>query len=110
MIRPYECTVDELSSFIGGAVRSQSPVVCATSGRSGGGPQLIIENHAYTIIGFEASRNMVTIRNPHGRGAHRFSYSADPQHLQFEQLDDGVFKLSLPLFKTSFGSLARSFI
>jgi len=43
-------------------------------------------------------------------GAQRFSYPADPQHLQFEQLDDGVFKMSLPIFKISFGSLARSFI
>ncbi len=109
LVYPNDCSIAELSSFIGGAVRSQSPVVCATGNKTTG-PELVFDNHAYTIIGFDPSRNMVTLRNPHGQGARRFHHPTDPQHLQFETLDDGVFKMSLPLFKTSFDSLARSFI
>jgi hypothetical protein len=53
---------------------------------------------------------MITIRNPHGHKSHQFSFDEDPRHLQFEALDDGVFKMHVDLFRESFGSLCRSFI
>ena len=110
VIHPGHADLGELSSFINGAVRSQNPVVCGTSGRINSGSQPIIEGHAYTVIGWDSSRNMVILRNPHGRHSRRFAVTSDPQHLRFEQLDDGVFKMNVQMFHDSFGSAARSFI
>jgi hypothetical protein len=53
---------------------------------------------------------MILIRNPHGANSQRFASTTDPGHLEFEQLDDGVFKMSIPLFQKYFHSIARSFI
>ncbi|MFX5547135.1 hypothetical protein ABTD91_19500, partial [Acinetobacter baumannii] len=60
--------------------------------------------------GFDSTKNMVTLRNPHGKKSQRFSVAGDPAHLRFEQLDDGVFKMNLDLFCVSFGSVCRSFM
>lgn len=112
ILMPGSVSVQELSSFIGGAVKSQNPIV--------GGtwtirtlislPEIIVPQHAYTIVGFDPNTNMVTIRNPHGKNSERFDLETDPKHESFEQLDDGVFKMSLPLIQKYFHSLARSFI
>lgn len=112
IVKPNACTASELSSFIGGAVRSQNPITCATYGDShySNMPDLVIGAHAYTIIGYDTSRNMVIVRNPHGRNSDTFSLPSDPQHLKFEQLEDGAFKMSLPLFQEYFHCVARSFI
>lgn len=112
IVKPNACTAAELSSFIGGAVRSQNPITCATYGDShySNMPDLVIGSHAYTIIGYDTSRSMVIVRNPHGRNSDTFSLPSDPQHLKFEQLDDGAFKMSLPLFQEYFHCVARSFI
>lgn len=108
---PGECTTDELSSFIGGAVTSRNPIVASTlSDFPRNVPQLAIPLHAYTIIGFEPSQSMILIRNPHGRNAARFELPMDSHHLEFEQLDDGVFRMSIATFQKYFYSVARSFI
>ncbi len=102
----------ELASFIGGAVRSQNPIIAGTWDNRTFSNQvpLVIGAHAYTIIDIDPARNMVTIRNPHGAGSRRFALPGDPQHLKFEQMDDGVFKMNLELMPIYFHSLARSFI
>jgi len=102
----------ELSSFIGGAVRSGNPITAGTwnDARLRDLPDLVIGSHAYTIIGIDQSRNMVTFRNPHGAGSRRFHLADDPNHLKFEQKDDGVFKINLELVPHYFHSMARSFI
>lgn len=110
MLIPNQASTQEISSFIYGAVSSKNPITCGTSGRNSRVWAPIIENHAYTIIGFDSARNMVIIRNPHGRESETFSMPDDPQHLKFEQLTDGVFKMNLELFKDAFGSVCRSFI
>ena len=112
VILPKNCSAGELSSFIDSAIRSKNPVVCATYGayQMGTLPDLVVPQHAYTIIGFDPSRSMITIRNPHGEHARRFSMPSDPHHEQFEQLDDGVFKIDINNFQKYFHSLARSFI
>lgn len=110
MLIPNQASTQEISSFICGAVVSKNPITCGTSGRNGRVWAPIIENHAYTIIGFDSARNMVIIRNPHGRESETFSMPDDPHHLKFEQLTDGVFKMNLELFKDAFGSVCRSFI
>lgn len=110
MLYPPQATVQEITSFIYGAVSSQNPITCGTANRNRRVAAPIIEGHAYTIIGFEPSRGMVLIRNPHGHKAQEFSLTDDPQHLRFEQLPDGVFKMNVELFKDSFGSVCRSFI
>jgi len=105
-------SASELSSFIGGAVRSGNPIVAGTYGDSAlrDLPDLVIGGHAYTIIGIDQSRNMVTVRNPHGAGSQRFNLADDPNHLKFEQKGDGVFKMNLELIPRYFHSMARSFI
>jgi hypothetical protein len=105
-------SVSEVSSFIGGAMRSQSPIIAGTYDNRtiGNLPVIVVPAHAYTIIGLDPAKNMVTLRNPHGAGAQRFSLASDPQHLKFEQLNDGVLKISLDLFATYFFTVARSFI
>ncbi|MBS1995639.1 MAG: hypothetical protein JSS86_04980 [Cyanobacteria bacterium SZAS LIN-2] len=102
----------ELSSFIGGAVRSGNPIIAGTKGDSQirDLPELVFGAHAYTIIGIDQSRNMVTVRNPHGAGSRQFHYDEGPSHLKFEQKGDGIFKMSLDLFPKYFHSMARSFI
>jgi hypothetical protein len=109
---PSTAGVQELSSFIGGAIKSQNPLVCGTfnDAHIAALPEVVIPLHAYTIIGLDQSRNMITLRNPHGHKSQRFSLASDPQHLEFEQLPDGVFKLSIPMFQKYFYSVARSFI
>jgi hypothetical protein len=110
MIFPAQVSKQDVISFIYGAVSSHNPITAGTAGRNKSVPAPIIEAHAYTIIGFDPARSMITIRNPHGRRARRFSWDNDPQHLKFEQLDDGVFKMNVDLFCDSFGSVCRSFI
>lgn len=103
-------SVQELSSFIGSAVKSQNPVVASTYPYNPSLPEIVVPTHAYTVIGFDPSRNMITLRNPHGKNSDRFELEGDPKHLDFEQLDDGVFKISVRLFQRYFYSVARSFI
>lgn len=112
ILSPKDCSPSDVSSFIQGAVRSQNPVVCGTwdDYHLGNLHPLVISTHAYTIIGFDPARNMITIRNPHGAGARRFSLPSDPQHLNFEQLGEGTFKMSVPYFQNYFYQVARSFI
>ena len=102
----------ELTSFIGGAIRSQNPIIaCTQSERTIGNlPELVFGSHAYTIISIDSAKNMVTMRNPHGAGSRRFFLPGDPQHLKFEQLDDGVFRINMDLLPSYFYSVARSFI
>lgn len=112
VISPSTCSQQELSRFIGGAVSSKNPIVAGTywAGVIGSLPELVVPQHAYTIIGFDAAKSMVMIRNPHGANSQRFASTTDPGHLEFEQLNDGVFKMSIPLFQKYFHSIARSFI
>jgi len=112
VIMPGTVSVDELSTFIGGAVKSQNPIVAGTwnAGHISSLPDIIVPLHAYTVIDFDPSKGLITIRNPHGQNAQLFDLESDPKHLEFEQLDDGVFKMSLGLFQKYFHSIARSFI
>lgn len=107
-----KATDSDITSFIGGALRSGDPVVCGTYGdyNMENKHPLVFSSHAYTIIGLDASRGMITIRNPHGAGSRRFSLPSDPKHLQFEQEGDGVSKIHVKLFQEYFHSIARSFI
>lgn len=112
IITPRNTSITELASFIGGAVRSQNPIICSTYDEKSIAslPELVFDSHAYTIIGFEPSVNMVVIRNPHGHGSQVFSHPSDPRHLEFEWVGDGVFKMNLALFQKYFHSVARSFL
>ena len=112
MIHPGNCGEAELSSFIGAAVKSGNPVVAATWGdyQLANLPPLVISGHAYTIIGLDPARNMILLRNPHGRGAESFSLADDPNHFEFEELGNGKFKMSIGKFQKYFHSIARSFI
>ncbi len=104
------CSPQELSSFIGSAIKSQNPIVAATYPSFPGLPAIAVSRHAYTIIDFDPSRNMITLRNPHGKNGASFALSSDPKHLDFEQLDDGVFKMSIRTFQSYFYTVCRSFI
>jgi hypothetical protein len=110
MIFPAQASKQAISSFVYGAVSSHNPVTCGSAGRDRSVPAPVIEGHAYTIIGFEPARNMIMLRNPHGKKSRRFSVADDPAHLRFEQLDDGVCKMNLDLFCVAFGSVCRSFM
>lgn len=108
-LAPGSASDQEISQFIDGAVKSQNPVVCGTS-HSTPEPELVVEGHAYTIVGFDAASSMVKIRNPHGANSQRFSLPNDQNHQKFEQLDDGVFRMHISLFKQYFSQVARAFI
>jgi hypothetical protein len=112
IVYPAHSSVEELSSFIGAAVKSQNPIVAGTLPLAymAGLPIIVFPTHAYTIIDFDPSKNMITLRNPHGRRARRFDLPGDQQHLNFEQLENGVFKMSIAEFQKYFHSVARSFI
>lgn len=108
---PDSSSEQELSLFIDGAVKSQNPVVCGTHHYIPSGlPELVVTGHAYTIIGFEPSSGMVKIRNPHGANSTRFNLPNDPNHQKFHQLDDGVFKMHISLFKQYFVEVAKAHI
>jgi hypothetical protein len=107
---PANCSIAELSSFIDGAVRSRNPIVAATWPESMLPIDLVIGSHAYTVVGFDPAKALVTMRNPHGQNSQRFFLEGDPHHEKFEQLDDGMFKISLPLFQKCFHQVCRSFI
>jgi hypothetical protein len=92
-------------------VKSSNPIICATHNYIPPGMPWIVEtNHAYTIIGFEPSSAMVKIRNPHGANSRRFFLKGDPRHEKFEQLDDGVFRIHMSLFKKYFDEVAKAHI
>jgi len=112
VIHPANCGEAELSSFIGAAIKSGNPVVAATWGeyQLNSLPPLVFPSHAYTIIGLDQAKNMILLRNPHGRGAKVFQSLDDPNHLEFEQLENGKFKMSIEKFQKYFHSIARSFI
>jgi len=106
---PEDASEQELSSFIDGAVKSQNPIICATHNYIPSGLPYIVEtNHAYTIVGFEPSTGMIKIRNPHGANARRFTLKNDPRHEKFEQMDDGVFRIHMSMFKKYFDEVARA--
>jgi len=109
VMEPIHCDIPEISAFIGSAIKSQNPIVAGT-GTLVGLPALLVPTHAYTVIDFEPSRNMVTVRNPHGSKSTVYQLENDPQHLEFQQLNDGIVKLSLGIFQKYFHSVARSFI
>lgn len=109
-ISPSSASDQELSSFIHGAVKSQSPIICGSQWSLSGLPRLAVPSHAYTIIDFNPASGMITLRNPHGKNSERFSLKNDENHQKFEQLDDGVFKMHMSLFKMYFSQLARAFI
>lgn len=112
IIYPGSVSAQDLSSFIGGAVSSKNPIVCGTfdEGTLSSLPHLVVGQHAYTVTGFNPSTQMISIRNPHGKNSRRFSLASDPTHQQFEQLEDGMFKMNISLFQKYFYSIARSFI
>jgi hypothetical protein len=103
-----EMSDGQLSSFIGSAIKSQNPVVAGTW-HVFSGPYIVVPRHAYTITGFDPSKNMITIRNPWGKGSHLFGVD-DADKNDFEELDNGVFKMSIKYFKHYYNSVARSFI
>ncbi len=111
-LRPYSTEIQELSAFIGGAISSKNPIVCGTWNAShlGSYEELVVPQHAYTIIGFDPASNMVTIRNPHGSHSDTFSMADDPNHRKFEMKENGVFKMHLALFQKYFNEVCRSFI
>lgn len=108
-IDPGTASEQEISQFIDGAVKSQNPIVCATH-HNPPGPRLVVGGHAYTIVGFDPASSMIKIRNPHGANSQRFSLANDPNHQKFEQMDDGVFRIHMSLFKHYFDEVARAFI
>lgn len=108
LLAPSKSEAQEVSRFISGAVKSQNPIVAGTFPSQVSMP--IVSLHAYTIIGFDPSRSLITIRNPHGSHSQKFELFSDPHHLDFEQMEDGVFKMSIPMFQKCFSQVARSFI
>lgn len=111
VLEPDEASEQELSGFIDGAVKSQNPIICGTNHYIPAGmPYLVEPGHAYTIIGFEPSNGMIKIRNPHGANSRRFTLKGDASHQKFEQLDDGVFRLHLSMFKKYFMQVAKAHI
>lgn len=109
LLYPRNASIQQMSSFIGAAVRSKNPIVCGTYADStlAAYPPLVIGAHAYTIIDFNPASKMVTVRNPHGESSRRFSLKG-PNHRMFEQKDDGVFKMHLQLFQKYFWQVCRS--
>ncbi len=106
-IDPETATEEEISRFIDAAVKTQNPIICGTSESIPSGmPELVVTNHAYTIIGFDAASKMIKIRNPHGANSDRFHLSDDPRHEKFEQMDDGVFRIHISLFKHYYDEVA----
>jgi hypothetical protein len=111
LLYPRTSSEEELSSFIGGAVKSQNPCVCATWDVGHMiGPQLVVPTHAYTIVGLDPAKQMIVLRNPHGIHSQFYELDKDPAHNSFEQMDDGIIKISIPLFKNYFHQVCRSFI
>ena len=111
VLDPKYCSESELSSFMGGAIRSQNPIVCGTGDIDSSLPDIVFPAHAYTIVDFDPSKNMITLRNPHGKRAHIFPpLPDDPQHRHFEQLTQGICKMDITTFQKYFRSIARSFI
>jgi hypothetical protein len=112
ILSPKSCSEQELSAFIGAATKSQNPIVAATWGdrQLASLPELVVPAHAYTVIDLDPAKQLITMRNPHGRNSERFDLTQDPGHQMFEQLDDGVLKMSIGEFQKYFHSIARSFI
>jgi hypothetical protein len=111
VLEPDESSDQELSSFIDGALKSQNPIICGTNhySRMPTNVQWLVEpSHAYTVIGFEPASGLIKLRNPHGANSRRFNLKGDSRHEKFEQLEDGVFKIHISLFKQFFQQIARA--
>jgi hypothetical protein len=57
----------------------------------------LVDGHAYTVLGFDAKSDMVTVRNPW----HRQEWVVNP-----DGKDDGIFQLPLKQFYSSYGFVA----
>jgi hypothetical protein len=112
LLSPGSSDEQELSSFIGGAVSSKNPIVCATWGSSTLSrlPSLVVPQHAYTIIGFNPATNMITIRNPHGKHSNLFEAEDESSRRKFQMKENGVFQMHVSLFQKYFHQVCRSFI
>lgn len=110
-VYPRSASVQELSAFISGALKTQNPIVaCTYDAAHFEGPIVVFPLHAYTVVGFDATKNMVTLRNPHGLRSANFELPGDLHHEEFEQLSGGLCKISIPRLQKCFYSMARSFI
>jgi hypothetical protein len=105
---PAGTTEQAISSFISDALKAQDPIVCAATDDFGPLPELVESDQAYSIIGFEPSTGMITLRNPHGANSRRFRLTTDPEHKKFEQLNDGMFKMHVSMFPKYFSQLVGS--
>ncbi len=103
---PANTTEQALIRFIGDAVKAQIPIVGETADDFGTFPELVEDNHVYTITGFDSATNMITIRDPHGDNSRRFRLKTDPEHQKFEQLNEGVLKMHVSIFPHYFAQLA----
>jgi hypothetical protein len=100
----------ELSSFIGGAVSSRNPIVCSTK-HDNPLPDIVFGGHAYTITEFDPARQMITLRNPHGRYSKSFPrLPDDPQEQHFKQLKGGFSQMDIETFQKYFTTVGRAFI
>ncbi|HEY9774235.1 MAG TPA: hypothetical protein V6C81_10590 [Planktothrix sp.] len=103
-------TQGSLVKFISDAVRSGSPIIAASGDDFGTLDDLVESDECYTITGFDAATEMITLRTPHGENSRRFRLKDDPDHKKFEQLNDGVCKMNVSLFPHYFTQVCSASI
>ncbi len=94
-----ERTLDQARELLSQAMTSDGPVVCGSRMQPLGGrisPEElnngIANSHAYTVLGYDAETDLVSLQNPWHRG--EWAHQDSP--------DDGLFEMPLVDFYTSF--------
>jgi len=63
-----------------------------------------VQAHGYTVWGYNENTRMVQLRNPHGIGEFR-QWFRNLDQVPPDGIDDGIFEMPLPLFRTLFLSI-----
>ena len=66
--RPDNMSLGSLSALISSALSAQRPIIMATKSPQENGhlPQIVMPNHAYTILKFDSASGKLVLRNPYG--------------------------------------------
>ncbi len=89
-----ECSITTLTRIIQSSLAAQNPVIIATKSPQENGhlPQIVTPNHAYSILHFDGSSGIVTMRNPYGTEHARHNSAGTNVNSQ----DDGLVQMDLP--------------
>jgi hypothetical protein len=114
-VRLSQCSPPMIGKLIDNALARHMPITAATypMARQGRIPQVVVPSHVYTIIAYDPSNRIITLRNPWGKNSTPKNKERLPDLPEVGQEAAGVYdmggglvKMSLPTFRQHYRYLA----